>query len=255
MFGSNGQAGAAILTAGSEKPEPKPQGEGTGRRTQNYLLRIASLDLERECEVENAFEHGYEYAYKLWPCLDSGREFVRIEMLERVGEALVKRGEASPLLRYSRDGDRFQFAASREEKCVLVLRFRASTLAEAEKQLSSRELQKLNDQVELELIKNKHENENYLSYLEYTNRFLDCLDNAKYLGAPDAESQSSAQSTEVLQEGGKARLRDPSFLGEFNTSMRKSLEILSNGKYFTQSPSALNGCIERQARLPEINEE
>lgn len=114
---------------------------------QRYLLKISSLDHERICEVENVFEHGYEYVYKLWPCLQSEREFVRIEMLERVGEELVKRGEASPMVRYSQEGDRYQFAASRKEQCVLILKFRASTLSEVEKRLSNRELEKLNDQV------------------------------------------------------------------------------------------------------------
>jgi hypothetical protein len=49
--------------------------------------------------------------------------------------------------------------------------------------------------VELELIKSKHENEHYHSYLEYTNRFLDFLDNAKYLGAPEAEIHDSTLQT------------------------------------------------------------
>lgn len=60
------------------------------------------------------------------------------------------------MVRYSSEGDRFQFAGSRQEQCVLILKFRASTLAEVEKQLSKRELEKLNDKVELELMKNKH---------------------------------------------------------------------------------------------------
>jgi hypothetical protein len=60
------------------------------------------------------------------------------------------------MVRYSQEGDRYQFAGSKEEQCVLILKFRASTLAAVEKQLSSRELEKLNEQVELELMKNKH---------------------------------------------------------------------------------------------------
>ena len=53
---------------------------------------------------------------------------------------MVKRGEASPLVRYSQEGERFQFTGSQSEQCVLILKFRVSTLADVEKQLSSREL-------------------------------------------------------------------------------------------------------------------
>lgn len=61
-------------------------------------------------------------------------------MLEKVGDEMVKRGEASPLVRYSQEGERFQFTGSQSEQCVLILKFRVSTLADVEKQLSSREL-------------------------------------------------------------------------------------------------------------------
>jgi hypothetical protein len=110
--------------------------------------------------------------------------------------------------------------------------------------------------VELELIKNKHENENYHNYLEYTNKFLNFLDNTKYLDAAnpsEIDSQSSLKSTVILPEANKSLSSDSSLLGEFNTRMRKSLEILSNGKYFTQSPKIVNN-MERRIRLPEINE-
>ena len=41
---------------------------------------------------------------------------------------------------------------------MLILKFKVSTLEQVEKKLGSRELERLNDQVEIELIKNKHEN-------------------------------------------------------------------------------------------------
>jgi hypothetical protein len=124
---------------------------------------------------------------------------VKIHLLEVVDatgrEILVKRGEASPLVVFSEEGEKFQFAGSRDEKCVLILRFKVNTLETLEKELSSRQLEDLNEEIETQLAKNKHERKAYRSYLDYTNRFLDRLDNGRYTNA-----ESNSREVEDLND-------------------------------------------------------
>ena len=56
------------------------------------------------------------------------RELVKIkvfEVLRREGERLeVLRGEAAPIVSYSREGDKFKFYGGKSDNCLLFMKFK-----------------------------------------------------------------------------------------------------------------------------------
>ena len=89
----------------SEESDPKSPGKGNNVFNQNYIISIENHNINDKINIQNTFAHNYEYIYKLWSCQPANRELLKITLFEKVVDGknseIVKRGEASQLVKYS----------------------------------------------------------------------------------------------------------------------------------------------------------
>ncbi len=50
---------------------------------QSYLIRIHNEDRDITMQIENDFNNGFEYVYKMWPCRAGAKNRIKIYLFEK----------------------------------------------------------------------------------------------------------------------------------------------------------------------------